>query len=186
MLQRKTPLKSKSTLKRKTPLRSKTQLKSNSTLERKTPLKSRTPLKSKTALKSKSTLKSKTRLQSKAKLKTHSYKKTVEDPTLTLAFPKFARVRNQQTIEEAKLDYCELCGKPCYGNEPHHIIPRGAGGPDIKENLIQLCPICHTNTHSGHHSKEELFSIVGLRLGLSVDEIEETIAIARGRRRHAL
>ena len=183
MLQRKTPLKSKSQLKRKTPLKSKTTLKSHSKLERKTPLKSKSTLKSKTPLRSKTTLKSKSKLQSKVKLKTHSYKKTVEDTTLTLAFPKFARVRNQQTIEDAKLDYCELCGKPCYGNEPHHIIPRGAGGPDIKENLIQLCPICHTDTHGGHHSKEELFSIVGFRLGVSVDEIEETIAVARGRRR---
>lgn len=182
MLQRKTPLKSKSTLKRKTPLKSKSTLKSNSTLERKTPLKSRTPLKSKSTMKSKSTLKSKTKLQSKAKLKTRSYKKTVEDTTLGLMFPKFARVRNQQTIEDAKLDYCELCGRPCYGNEPHHIVPRGAGGPDIKENLIQLCPVCHTDTHSGHHTKEELFAIVGRRLELSIDEIEEAIAIARGRR----
>ena len=101
-------------------------------------------------------------------------------------FPKYARVRNQQTIEEAKLDYCELCGRSCYGNEPHHIIPRGAGGPDIKENLIQLCPFCHTDTHSGHHSKQELFEIVGKRLNLTVDEIEEAIAIARGRRKNGL
>lgn len=37
---------------------------------------------------------------------------------------------------------CELCG--CVRNlEIHHIIPTVCGGPDIEENKIVLCDVCH-------------------------------------------
>ena len=30
---------------------------------------------------------------------------------------------------------------------PHHILPRGAGGQDVAENLIPLCAECHCQVH---------------------------------------
>lgn len=29
----------------------------------------------------------------------------------------------------------------------HHLISRGAGGPDSEENLMPLCRLCHTRLH---------------------------------------
>ena len=98
---------------------------------------------------------------------------------MNLAFPKYSRVRNQKTIDECKRDYCEICGVRT-GNEPHHIISRGAGGPDIKENLIQLCPKCHSEAHNGKYTKDYLFDIIGRRLKIDRDKIKEIIRKTRG------
>ena len=134
----------------------------------------------KKTLKSNSSLKCNKKLTSTVKLKTNNYKKTVKDVTIGLAFPKFARIRNQETIEKCKLPNCEICGRMT-NNEPHHIITRGAGGPDIAENLIQLCPICHTKAHSGDFTREKLFDIVARRLKTTREQIEEKIKKIRGR-----
>jgi len=37
---------------------------------------------------------------------------------------------------------CELCGSK-QNLEAHHIIPIAFGGPDVKENLICVCRVCH-------------------------------------------
>lgn len=29
----------------------------------------------------------------------------------------------------------------------HHVIPRSCGGPNIRQNLVLLCPICHALAH---------------------------------------
>lgn len=34
-----------------------------------------------------------------------------------------------------------------FGSTPHHILPRGAGGKDVIENLIPLCAKCHGKIH---------------------------------------
>ena len=180
MLKQKTPLKKNNKLKAKTQLSSRSTLKTNSKLKSNTSLKANTTLKSNTLLKSNTQLNCNKKLESTAKLKTYSYKKTVKDDTLNLAFPKFARVRNQEVIEQCKRSECEICGR-FTNNEPHHIISRGAGGPDVPENLIQLCPICHVKAHSGDFPKEKLFSIVGRRLKLSIEEIDNKIKKLRGR-----
>lgn len=126
------------------------------------PLKTYSTLKSNSSLSSNKTLTARTDVK-KSGLRSHSYKKTIEDSTAGLPFAKHARVRNQATIDKCRREFCEMCGRPT-GNEPHHIFPRGAGGPDIPENLIQLCPVCHTKAHSGVFSKERLLKIVGRRL----------------------
>lgn len=150
-------------------------------LRQKTPLRAKTTLRAKTGLHANTALKAKSRLQSSTKLKSHSYKKTVEDNTLGMAFPKFSRVRNQSVIDDCKRDTCEICGARCYRNEPHHIISRGAGGPDIQENLIQLCPKCHREVHDGKYDNNLLFRVVASRLHKSQQEVEETIRKVRGR-----
>lgn len=40
----------------------------------------------------------------------------------------------------------------------HHVVPRSCGGPDIKENIIIVCPICHALAH-------ELGRIIRVRRG---------------------
>ena len=167
-------------LKQKTPLKRTGTLKTKTSLKAYSKLKTKTSLQSNSSLKSNSQLKCNTKLKSTVKLKTNNYKKTVKDVTMNLAIPKFARVINQETIEACKRPNCEICGRMT-NNEPHHIISRGAGGPDIAENLIQLCPICHTKAHSGSFSKQQLFNIIARRLNTTSELIEEKIKKIRGR-----
>ena len=45
--------------------------------------------------------------------------------------------------------FCEACGAwVSDGVKPHHIKTRGAGGRDVHENLIRLCPVCHIHIHA--------------------------------------
>lgn len=64
-------------------------------------------------------------------------------------------LRNQELVNQIKKIYnntCQICGKRiCIGNEKfysevHHIHPLGKphNGPDIIENMICVCPNCHT------------------------------------------
>lgn len=73
-------------------------------------------------------------------------------------------------INSIRKPYCELCGTPTT-IWPHHVKPRGAGGKDIKENLIQLCSKCHRKAHDGLLHRRDLVEIVAVREGLSVKEI---------------
>lgn len=63
-------------------------------------------------------------------------------------------VRDTQIIKELKAFHdnrCQICsvklklGENKYYSEGHHIKPLGSphNGPDIKENIIILCPNCH-------------------------------------------
>jgi 5-methylcytosine-specific restriction endonuclease McrA len=39
---------------------------------------------------------------------------------------------------------CEVCTSPA---ESHHIVSRGAGGPDEDWNVLNLCRKCHSEVH---------------------------------------
>lgn len=94
-------------------------------------------------------------------------------------FAKNKRIDDRKTVENEKKDYCEYCGSPASG-DPHHIISKGAGGPCIKHNLIQLCYKCHVpKAHSGKISREALFSIVAEREGITAEECQEIVNEAR-------
>ena len=69
--------------------------------------------------------------------------------------PKPKRIRDPKAIEQARKEYCQYCG---LGGQVHvhHIKSRGAGGDDIPENLISLCPSCHDKAHRAKIKKEEL------------------------------
>lgn len=69
------------------------------------------------------------------------------------AFPKNARIKDKKILKDKKWQ-CELCGKNG-PTEKHHIKSRGAGGDDVKENLIEVCRICHIKIHSGNIRKEK-------------------------------
>lgn len=57
-----------------------------------------------------------------------------------------ARSTEFQKIKRERMNQvcgCELCGRK-YMLELHHIIPVSLGGEDTEENLILLCPACHS------------------------------------------
>jgi len=103
---------------------------------------------------------------------------SMKKPTIAT---KPARIKSQSTINKCKLDHCEWCGATCSGNEPHHIITRGAGGPDIPENLVQLCPICHRKAHAGAIPRDRLFAVVARRLGIKKSVQMDILKAATGR-----
>jgi 5-methylcytosine-specific restriction enzyme A len=41
---------------------------------------------------------------------------------------------------------CVLCGAPA--TVAHHVIRKGAGGPDDEVNLVALCAACHSKHHA--------------------------------------
>lgn len=65
-----------------------------------------------------------------------------------MKFPKNARIKNKKILKEKK-GTCSICGKQT-NTENHHIKSVGSGGNDKKENLIELCRVCHSLVHSGN------------------------------------
>lgn len=52
-------------------------------------------------------------------------------------------------------------GDPCqFGLDPHHIIPRSAGGGDMSNNLITLCRKHHDMAEEKRISSEDLRDIL--------------------------
>ena len=93
--------------------------------------------------------------------------------------PKPKRLRDRQATKAARKEYCEVCGMKAYSGA-HHVNPVSEGGPDMVENLIQLCFDCHIGkAHGGHYSREYLFSIIALREGRYTEEIMEIVSEAR-------
>lgn len=85
--------------------------------------------------------------------------------------------RNPKLIKEFRKEHdcCERCGSHVL-LEVAHITGKGAGGPDIKENIVMLCgPACmskgcHGADHRGEIPKEELYQIAGRRENLTAEE----------------
>jgi 5-methylcytosine-specific restriction protein A len=77
-----------------------------------------------------------------------------------------------QVLERAKGN-CELCGALGFQMptgalylETHHIVPLSENGPDIKDNMIALCPNDHREAHYGLRAQKlrrEMLSIVSLK-----------------------
>jgi len=88
---------------------------------------------------------------------------------------KQIRKKSQATIDKMRKPYCELCGARAHG-EPHHVVTRGKGGPDISENLIQLCGRCHYELlPAAKISRDTLLKIIAFREGKSIEEIKAII-----------
>jgi len=75
---------------------------------------------------------------------------------------------------------CEICGKEdCL--EIAHIISKGAGGPDMEENVVMLDgPAafqagCHGANHMGKISKKKLFEVAARRIGITQEECERRV-----------
>lgn len=96
---------------------------------------------------------------------------------------KIKRVVDPAGMKKVKMiDRCERCNRPADGYcvlEVAHVISKGAGGPDIKENCLKLCgPACmgagcHGLDHKGEISNDELFGIIAVREGKPVEEIRD-------------
>jgi hypothetical protein len=78
---------------------------------------------------------------------------------------------------------CEGCGKSCQNTEPHHRITRGAGGSDIKINLIRvgatlpfpICP-CHDVMQRYVTTKNQQLELIAAREGLPVNDLEAVLS----------
>lgn len=83
-------------------------------------------------------------------------------------------------------DCCEKCGKKHY-LEIAHIISKGAGGPDMEENVVMLDgPAslqqgCHGANHIGDISQEDLFEIAASRIGITPEECRLRVLRRMGR-----
>lgn len=51
---------------------------------------------------------------------------------------------------------CSICGWNKAACDIHHIIPKKFGGDNSDDNLINLCPNCHREAHSGLISNDVL------------------------------
>ena len=77
-------------------------------------------------------------------------------------FPKYKRIENKKVMAEIrKSRICSVCGRD--GSDVHHLISVGSGGPDVKENLINLCRVCHNKAHDGSILKSFLFNCISVR-----------------------
>lgn len=90
------------------------------------------------------------------------------------------RVEDAAVLKAARRDRCEYCGGPACG-EPHHIRPRSLGGPDIPENLIQLCGECHLKADDYLITPLMLMRIVARREGRTLEEVMEATGWEKGR-----
>jgi hypothetical protein len=76
-----------------------------------------------------------------------------------MELPKRKRIVNPAAIKAARKKFCQNCG--AYNEEGwhvHHIKTKGSGGDDVAENLVTLCPACHTKVHSGELSIENIIT----------------------------
>lgn len=79
---------------------------------------------------------------------------------------KVASPKQWQAIIAAKVGPCRVCGEPgsngkVYGKiQMHHVVKRGSyHGDDVADNLVPLCPDCHTDvTLLDPHACWQLFA----------------------------
>jgi len=84
---------------------------------------------------------------------------------------------DMKVLQSCRKPYCEYCSSPAHG-WPHHIRTRGAGGKEIKTNLIQLCGECHRKVHDGKIKRRELIEIVAKRENLEVEDVYKSLGWA--------
>jgi hypothetical protein len=92
------------------------------------------------------------------------------------------RIDNPKLLAEfRKKARCEWCGvRSDTGRDPAHIICRGAGGPDIRCNLLSLCRACHSESHAGDHpSYFEMLDVASRRENVSAEAVEDVVNLIR-------
>jgi hypothetical protein len=84
---------------------------------------------------------------------------------------------------------CEGCGIPCSSRERHHIFGKGAGGPDLRCNIIMLgdaftdqCA-CHAVFHNegGAVDRFTFLGVVAKREGTTPEAIEDVVNMVRNK-----
>ena len=83
--------------------------------------------------------------------------------------PKHPRIIDRALIASLKIEVgeCEYCHASPYRHplDTHHIKTRGAGGDDVRENLIVLCRSCHDRAQRRTIPTRQLIAIVQRREG---------------------
>lgn len=79
--------------------------------------------------------------------------------TKALAIPRAVKYVVAKRDSIRGFPCCILCGKPAPISDPMafsccHYISRGQGGMGIEENILTLCPNCHTRLDSSAERKQ--------------------------------
>lgn len=103
--------------------------------------------------------------------------------SLTRARPRYRRIvagpKRWQAIADEKLGPCRICGArgdngTVHGKiQLHHLVAREDHGDDVPDNIVPLCPGCHTDV-------SRLDPIAVRRLLTSLDDAEYAYAVMRG------
>lgn len=67
---------------------------------------------------------------------------------------RYIKKTERDKLDKSSNFKCAWCGVNLM--ERHHIVQYSDGGQNIADNLILLCPNCHTLVHQGKISKDEL------------------------------
>jgi 5-methylcytosine-specific restriction endonuclease McrA len=59
---------------------------------------------------------------------------------------KNLRIKNNDLLDQSRLYKCVVC-KSVDGSTAHHVQSVGAGGPDLRWNLMPLCMSHHMEIH---------------------------------------
>lgn len=83
--------------------------------------------------------------------------------------PKHPRIIDRALVAALKIEVgeCEVCHAVPWRHplDTHHIKTRGAGGDDVRTNLIVLCRQCHDLAQRRRIPADKLFQIVQRREG---------------------
>lgn len=92
------------------------------------------------------------------------------------------RIKDEKLLAEMRASpECQFCHRPTpTGCDPAHILSRGAGGSDIRSNVIALCWWCHRIlNHNGRINAGQLWQAVAVRDGRASDEVEAEVFFVR-------
>ncbi len=85
------------------------------------------------------------------------------------------RVESERILSMFRGCLCEWCKQRDHSS-PHHVVTRGAGGPDHPANLISLCLFCHRQHHDGHEPEtDQLLGLVAQREGVLQADIQRLV-----------
>lgn len=72
----------------------------------------------------------------------------------TMSYPKPKRIKNRKLLDSFHDKACVINNYGCSGQvSGHHIQSKGAGGPDVAENILALCHWHHVEIHKIGSSK---------------------------------
>lgn len=62
----------------------------------------------------------------------------------------------EEIVDERADGYCEFCRTEAESLAVHHVVPRSEGGPNVRRNLIALCPTCLKKAADDVYARSEL------------------------------
>ncbi len=79
-----------------------------------------------------------------------------------MEYPKKKRIVDKELVKQimAEQKHCLITDYDSHRGEdcPHHIISRGAGGDDVRGNIIRVCLHHHQMIHNGLIPKGYLYN----------------------------